>query len=152
MTYLEKRSVSDQKAAQQHGITINYPTSEVTAPAYVDSAWLQIILDELLLNAYESAKEASSPRVEVSATKSSPLDDGSGQFSFLEVRNSGPTLEPEKLAHIFSPFYTTKGREYVGIGLTRAAFLACKSNIKLTFTSSADPDGGNIVHLALPKK
>jgi len=53
---------------------------------------------------------------------------------FVEVRDSGPGIPPERLARIFDPFFTTKERG-TGLGLALAQEIAQEHSGQLTATS-----------------
>jgi signal transduction histidine kinase len=81
-----------------------------------------------ILNLIENAVDAieKSGTVNVSVTRrtaeapgeSIPIVLGPSKAAILiEVEDSGPGVEPEKLKQIFTPFYTTKGSKGTGLGL-----------------------------------
>jgi two-component system, NtrC family, sensor kinase len=75
-----------------------------------DSDQMHQVLLNLLLNAVQAIEGAGAIRVELSA-----LD---GQ-AVIAVIDTGRGIAPEHLAHIFRPFYTTKGNG-TGLGLSLA--------------------------------
>ncbi|MFL5421302.1 MAG: ATP-binding protein, partial [Myxococcales bacterium] len=53
---------------------------------------------------------------------------------YVEVRDTGPGIPPERLARIFDPFFTTKERG-TGLGLALAQEIAQEHSGQLTVTS-----------------
>ena len=78
----------------------------------VNQVQLQQVVLNLITNAVEAMKgEADGPRA---LTVNSGCD-AENEF-FVEVRDSGPGLDPAHLGHMFEPFYTTKSGG-MGLGL-----------------------------------
>src|SRR5436309_1108286 len=67
---------------------------------------------------------------------------------FVEVRDSGPGIPPERLARIFDPFFTTKERG-TGLGLALAQEIAQEHSGQLTASSIVGQ--GTIFTLRLPR-
>lgn len=76
-----------------------------------DAPALQQVLLNLLLNALQAIDGAGRVRVEVSTS------DG---FATLVVSDTGRGIRPEHLGSIFRPFFTTKGKQGTGLGLSLA--------------------------------
>ena len=64
------------------------------------------------------------------------------------MRDNGPGFDPEALERAFEPFYTTKGREGSGLGLSMAYGFASGAGGDLTIRSA--PGAGAAVTLTLP--
>lgn len=96
----------------------------------IDPLWLDLLLDELLANANE-AEECSevSLRLVHSSSQGSPC---------IQIINNGVPIEADVVPRAFSPFYSTKDRTHLGIGLTRAGFLAEKMGCRITLQSGAN--------------
>lgn len=99
------------------------PNEEVWA-IHIDPTQLHQILTNLCLNARDAIEgvgtiEISATNEVVSASRAAALDGGkAGDFVRITVRDSGHGMDAETLAHIFEPFYTTKGPgEGTGLGL-----------------------------------
>jgi len=67
---------------------------------------------------------------------------------FVEIRDSGPGIPPERLARIFDPFFTTKERG-TGLGLALAQEIAQEHSGQLTATSIVGQ--GTTFTLRLPR-
>jgi C4-dicarboxylate-specific signal transduction histidine kinase len=77
------------------------------------------VLLNLILNAIEAMSEVKRRRREMMIV-SAP--DGPDAVR-IEVRDSGPGLDPERTTQLFEPFYTTKA-EGLGIGLSISRSIA----------------------------
>ncbi len=73
-----------------------------------NSAQLRTALTHLLNNSMAASESGTSVEIRVS--------DIEGQLAMIEVRDEGRGIEPEHLARVFEPFYTTK-TEWQGRGL-----------------------------------
>jgi PAS domain S-box-containing protein len=78
-----------------------------------DKVQLQQVLLNLIINAIEAMSGISEPPRELTIASAA---DGPDAIS-VEVRDSGPGLDPEREPHLFEPFYTTKA-EGLGVGLS----------------------------------
>jgi signal transduction histidine kinase len=84
---------------------------------------------QLLLNLIRNAREAMPGGGKISV--STRTGDGA---VFVEVRDSGPGIPPERLGRIFDPFFTTKERG-TGLGLALAQEIAQEHSGQLTVSS-----------------
>ena len=78
-----------------------------------DRVQLQQVLLNLIVNAIEAMSGLDERRRELTIVSAA---DGPEAVS-VEVRDSGMGVDPERAAHLFEPFYTTKA-EGLGIGLS----------------------------------
>jgi len=103
-------------------------------------------LQQILLNLLHNASEAIGERcgritvrlraVERIASEegASPESEGPpGPFARVEVEDDGPGIPPERLAQLFTPFFTTKGSSGTGLGLVtvRRIVEACGGRIEV---------------------
>jgi len=90
--------------------------------AAVDSAQLEQVVTNLVMNAIQAMPDGGTVRVGVSRESAAPPgrpDDGRSSFLCIRVSDQGKGIEPEHLPHIFEPFYTTKEiGEGTGLGLS----------------------------------
>ncbi len=78
-----------------------------------DADKLRRVLLNLLNNALDALEQAKTPSPRIDVALGHNL---AGSEVWLRVRDNGPGIESERLARIFSPFYTTKA-EGTGLGL-----------------------------------
>lgn len=110
--------------------------------ALCDANRLEQVLVNLIGNALDAMAGQPAPCIELSAT----AIDGKARLS---VRDHGPGLPAETLAHLFEPFYTTKpGSDGLGLGLTISAGIV--RDFGGTLTGSNHADGGAVFTLEIP--
>ena len=145
--YLNDRATKEKKEALAKGSNFECELSAPSGTIEADPTWLNIILDEILQNAYDAIEENPSGKIVLASSSNSPLPSDPKLFRFLEVRDNGSGVPSEKLPQVFRPFFSTKGRDNAGIGLTRAGVLAGQMGVQIGITSSSD---GSVVHVAIP--
>lgn len=120
--FLTERESRFCKACSEKQVILSLGDDNRPAFALIDPMWLDLILDELVANANEAQ---DSSVVSLSLIISPNL---------LSVRlhNNGEPIGPESLSKAFSPFYSTKDRSHLGIGLTRAGTLAEKMGCQIS--------------------
>ncbi len=110
--------------------------------ALCDANRLEQVLVNLIGNALDAMAGQPAPCIELSAA----AIDGKARLS---VRDHGPGLPAETLAHLFEPFYTTKpGSDGLGLGLTISAGIV--RDFGGTLTGSNHADGGAVFTLEIP--
>lgn len=124
-----------------HDTRIEWMPSDAPVLGHGEPAGLRLIVTNLLRNAVEAVAAQSQERRLVRITV--------GPGPRLTVRDSGPGIAPDHLAHLFDPFRTTKEGPGRGIGLSLAqasaermrATLQVQSQIGAgtTFTLSLQP-------------
>jgi PAS domain S-box-containing protein len=57
----------------------------------------------------------------------------------ITIDDNGPGIPPDVLAHLFQPFYTTKGERGTGLGLWISRGIVTKHGGTIDLTSSTDP-------------
>jgi signal transduction histidine kinase len=97
---------------------------------------------QVLLNLVRNAREAMPSGGALSVT--TRAHDGSVA---VDVRDTGPGIDPARLARIFDPFFTTKERG-TGLGLALAQEIAREHSGELTCAST--PGSGTTFTLRLP--
>jgi signal transduction histidine kinase len=112
---LEPRRIALRALAQEAGAGLK-PAAAVNgdAAADADPQAVALVLGVLLTNAAEAAGPGG--RVELRCTQMP-------EEAVLQVWDSGPALDSETLAKLFTPFFTTKPKG-LGLGLATAASLA----------------------------
>jgi two-component system sensor kinase FixL len=107
-----------------------------------DRVQIQQVLFNLVRNAAEAMQQ--SPRREVLVATAPNSDD----LIEISVADTGPGLPPEIRAHLFQPFFTTKGNG-MGIGLS-----VCRSIVEAhggQLWADDNPTGGTVFHFTLPR-
>jgi CheY-like chemotaxis protein len=92
--------------------------AESTVVFGLESGLGQILMN-LLLNAQDAVGNVEEARILVRAYRD-------GEFAVVTVRDNGPGISPEIAERIFQPFFTTKGENGSGLGLSISVSLARK--------------------------
>ena len=123
-------------------LRMQLPSSLPTITA--DSAQLTQALVNLVINAIQAVERVGFVEVCVGM-------DEAGDALFIEVRDSGPGIPPDKQSAIFEPFFTTKA-EGSGLGLWIVQQIITAHGGAVDATNA--PGGGAVfaVHLPLRKK
>ncbi|MFP6562736.1 ATP-binding protein [Paraburkholderia sp. B3] len=102
---------------------------------YAESSQLQQAIVNLLGNALDAVRDASTRIVTIDANEG----DSPGHVRFT-IADSGPGIAPEVLAHLFEPFVTTKPRgQGLGLGLAITSRIVEGFGAKI---AAANGDGG----------
>jgi signal transduction histidine kinase len=122
------------------GVGVEQRLSPELPRVLADVAQLRQLLLNLLRNAREAMPGGGSLRVSTtSAGGAGFAGDGrspqGGAAVDIEVRDSGPGIEPSRLQRIFDPFFTTKERG-TGLGLAMAQEIAQEHGGQLTCEST----------------
>ena len=127
-----------EAAARSIEIAANLPDSLPVLQA--DPVRLTQALMNLVINAIQAVERNG--RIEVTAR----INEGS---FFLAVRDNGPGIPPERLAHIFDPYFTTKPEgSGLGLWIAQQIITAHGGTLKAQNGSS----GGAIFTMTLPVK
>ena len=97
-----------QAELSQTGLQVNLEREDLQIQA--DAALMEQVMINLLTNALTAMSGTEDPVLELSGFNSEGK-------TVLQVRDNGSGISPEKLPHIFMPFYSTK-KEASGIGLS----------------------------------
>lgn len=104
------RSIETLMAGGLDDVRVSIDVTPVSLEVCADSALLDQVLVNLVVNALDAMKEISDPHLEMS-----------GKLSFgrvaISVKDNGPGIDSAALDQIFVPFFTTK-RSGSGIGLS----------------------------------
>ena len=124
-------------------------------PVLIDSAHLDQLLTNLVVNARDAITEKGKIIISSSEIQFSDMDTlihpgiMPGKYALLEVGDSGCGMSAEVQEHIFEPFFTTKPADKgTGLGLSTVFGIMqqCKGNIKVY----SEPGQGTVVKLFLP--
>ncbi|MDP0491328.1 MAG: HAMP domain-containing sensor histidine kinase [Verrucomicrobiota bacterium JB023] len=142
--FLRGFAMKCQQAAEKAHLTFNSNLDEGQTTIHTDIAWVEEILTELLDNAVEAG--ISKPGSAISL-RSQRIGAGDAARLLITLENEGKSPDEKTLEKAFVPFFTSKDRDHLGIGLTKAARYAQKLDIEL----SLDPTPqGAIASVAIP--
>ena len=136
---LVRRAVSlfayDPVARRRHVSSMCHSNATVDA----DRPRLVHVLLNLLRNAAQATQDDGSIRVRTLCE---------GASAVVEIEDSGCGMSPEVLEHVFTPFFTTKGKAGMGLGLrlSRAAIEAHGGSLSCTSV----PKEGTCFRIVLP--
>ena len=130
----------------QDGISLTVNVAD-SMTVLADPLQLQQVLFNLFLNAREAMSASHSGRLTVSAKPG-------GENVVIEVRNSGDSIPPDLLPHLFEPFQTSKPvergglRRCGGLGLALCRDLIEENNGTIQVVS--DAERGTVFSITLP--
>jgi PAS domain S-box-containing protein len=132
-----------QAEVQHNGVRLQSRLAEHLPLASADRVQLQQVMINLIINAIEAMGGVSGGPRELTIV--SGIDNANDLF--VEVQDTGPGLDPEKLDRLFQSFYTTKP-DGMGMGLAISRSIIEAHNGRL----SAEPNKprGAIFRLTLP--
>ena len=132
-----------QAEMQHNGVRLQSRLAERLPLASADRVQLQQVMINLIINAIEAMGGVSGGPRELTIV--SGVDNANDLF--VEVQDTGPGLDPEKLDRLFQSFYTTKP-DGMGMGLAISRSIIEAHNGRL----SAEPNKprGAIFRLTLP--
>jgi signal transduction histidine kinase len=110
--------------ARKKSIGLNVISKDDDVVTSTDAMQIQQALTNLLVNAIQASDEGHPVEVRIARERVRPPVDLGGKeddYVCLRVKDEGPGIAPENLAHVFEPFYTTKDvGEGTGLGLSVA--------------------------------
>lgn len=116
-----------------------------------DKAQLVQLIDGLLHNAVESMPSGGKISIESFEHEQKHQDDHleKGKYIGIKVTDTGVGIEPDKLTHVFEPFYTTK---FLGRGLGLAAAWGITHNHHGSIHAESKVGEGSSFTVLLPAK
>jgi two-component system sensor kinase FixL len=132
-----------REEAVARAIRLTVEVGPALPPVLGDRVQIEQVAMNLVLNAFE-ALHAECGRARIVAIRARPADGGGVDVS---VRDSGPGLGDEAMAHAFDPFYTTK---QTGLGMGLAI---CRSIVEAhggRLLARNNPEGGATFELHVP--
>ena len=113
--------------AEKRRVTLHFEASEPVADVVADSAQLQQVVTNLVVNAVQASSEGGAVDVGLHSSRQSQRISGergpelARAFACITVADRGVGMSEETLERIFEPFFTTKdGGEGTGLGLAVA--------------------------------
>lgn len=134
--WLEKFSVSffQDRHSLRDRVRVHVHPAKTTV--LVDPTHLQQIMNNLLENAFKYGSPADTQGL---VLVQGGIDEEQGG-AYLDVIDQGPGIDPENVAQIFEPFYTTAASG-TGLGLYIASELCTRNQARLSYISV--PSGGS---------
>ena len=137
--------------ARRHGVEMREPPVGPPQWCWVDSAQIEQVLSNLLVNAIHAqagAPGANAP-ILVDVDADTQRDAGAGRTARISVRDRGPGMPADLLAKVFEPFVTTKPPgEGTGLGLTVSESLARENDGWIS--AESEVGAGSVFALHLP--
>lgn len=131
------------------GISVSESGFEPPAPVLGDRSLLFEAVYQVLQNAEQASPDGSAIRLSLRSVLKRPwwdAEDGAARETLeFEVADSGRGIEPRNLARVFDPFYTTRGREGSGLGLSSALRILHKHSGSLEVFSAGLGHGSRFV-------
>ncbi len=119
----------------------------------LDTASVEQVLLNLVMNARDAMTEGGTVTISTRRPGEPSGELMGGAYAQLEVRDTGPGIEPATAARIFEPFFTTKPRDRgTGLGLASCRMLAEKVGGSITLRTALGEGSSFLVNLPLSKR
>jgi len=119
-------------------------------PVMADPAQMEASLVALVDNALAAMPRGGTLAFATARQVRNGTGPATGEFSVIEIRDTGCGIAPERLANVFEPFYTTRGRGAGrGLGLATVQGFVAQSGGCIEIAS--EPGLGTSVRLYLPR-
>jgi two-component system sensor kinase FixL len=128
--------------AGRDAVDIEIDLNEGELTVRVDLVLIEQVLLNLVRNALDALQEMPASRRQILLRSRR-----SGDQVVVEVRDSGPGIDPDTQQHLFDPFFTTK-RTGMGMGLPISKTIMDEHNGKIW--SSSEPGKGTSFFMLLP--
>jgi two-component system, NtrC family, sensor kinase len=113
-----------RQVAEEKRVRFSVLGRDVRHEVNADSTQIEQVLTNLVMNSIQAMPEGGNVEVSIGMEQARPIKDKGGTEQAclcLKVRDEGVGISKEALAHIFEPFYTTKGSSQgTGLGLSIA--------------------------------
>jgi two-component system, NtrC family, sensor kinase len=131
------------------GIELQIVPSTVPCRVNADRNQTELAILNLVLNARDAMPNGG--KITILAKAVHGTDERSvGQFAAVTVKDNGAGIPPDVLAHVFEPFYTTKGPEKgTGLGLSMVYGFAEQSHGEVTIDSVVGQGTAVVLYLPL---
>jgi len=133
-------------------IRIDLEVESGLAPVWVDQTHFQTALLNLSINARDSMSSGGNLRIEARSNSAVVTDEtdnvSPNHFVVIRISDTGAGIAPDILAKVCEPFFSTKGLNGTGLGLSMAQGFFKQSGGDLLVTSELGK--GTCVELRLP--
>lgn len=130
----------DRFASQNIAVTLNGACSR---PFLGHQPHIRTLFEHLLKNAYEAFVRQPTLSAQINITFAD-----SDTTQHIVIRDNANGIQPDHLANVFEPFYTTSPKTHAGLGLCFAAKLVSVYAGSITLDST--PQKGTTVYINLP--
>jgi len=135
---LETVTTLQRKYDAATGLTITSVVPKTPNQVLADPVQLRQVLINLGQNAVEAMHERGLVRIILERT---------ARYAEIRVEDTGPGIDPDKVARIFEPFYTEKER---GVGMGLAICMRLITAHDGTIEAASRPGGGTSMTVRLP--
>jgi signal transduction histidine kinase len=122
------------------------------APVWIDPAHLRTAMLNLAINARDAMPSGGTLRIEALGKNGAAAGGTNGgkpdRFAVIRVSDTGTGITPENLVKVCEPFFSTKGLNGTGLGLSMVYGFVKQSGGDLHIAS--EPGVGTSVEIALP--
>jgi signal transduction histidine kinase len=129
------------------GIAVSTKLDHSLPPIAADPAQIHRVLLNLLLNACDAMSNGGRLTVETSA-KPDILGSGRSDYAMVSIEDTGSGMDADTKRRIFEPYFTTKGRNGTGLGLTSVQRIVEDAGGKIAVDSA--PGEGTKFRVYLP--
>ncbi|MEM9284108.1 MAG: HAMP domain-containing sensor histidine kinase [Verrucomicrobiota bacterium] len=134
-----------EEICEENEVSLHLNSREGIPQMKGDSRKLGEVFEKIIRNAAEAAADTENGSVAVDIFP--PGEASPGTNVDLFVRNTSIELSNDDLRKVFEPFYTSRGTEFFGIGMTTAAVLAGQMGMRLGLRHA---EGTTTAWLAIP--
>ena len=140
--------------AQKQNVTVELPEHPDPATTMVDTAQIQQVLTNLIVNAIQAMPEGGALKITIEGETVVPPNEVEGTndtFYRIDVEDEGEGIAEQDLDQLFEPFFTTKDvGQGTGLGLSIAYGIVQEHGGCISVTS--EPGQGSCFSVYLPKE
>jgi signal transduction histidine kinase len=135
---------------EKAGLKLTAPRLDHPLPVFGDHSLLHEAFAAILQNAVDAGRGKGSLRVSVDERRPSWWENGRTEFR-VGIEDDGQGIAPEHLDRIFKAYFTTKGREGSGLGLSAALRILQKHDGTIEAYSPGTGSGARFV-VSIPRR
>jgi K+-sensing histidine kinase KdpD/CheY-like chemotaxis protein len=122
---------------------VSYKVARDLPLAWADTTQLNRAFGYVLRNAVDAVEDRSHKKITVTVAPTEERD-----YVVVSISDNGPGIPQEDLERIWTTFYTTKGAEHAGLGLS--ACLQIVKQLDGQVAAKNTPDGGAQIEIHIP--
>jgi len=155
-------NISDLIAADQHmlektltaRIQLQLELNNELWSVWIDQDDLQDAILNICINAMHAIDNSGTISIKtdnlyIDNERADNLSVNEGDYVCIQITDSGEGMDTDVVAHIFDPFFSTKGDSGSGLGLSQVYGFVQRSNGAITVDSK--PDKGSIFNIYFPR-